>query len=143
MKSKTLNFVKIRGQIIAPMDDETAQQIERKADGVCFEVREVGNIRSPQFHRKFFKMIRVAYDNLPEQFNYPEFENFRSALLIAAGHYDTIAIPVQGELIEYRIPKSISYNALSDSDFSKLYDDTHRALLETFGIDYETLQDFF
>ena len=146
MKTKTINFVKIRGQIIAPMDDETAALSEGLPDGFCFETRIVGNIRSPEFHRKFFKMLRVAYENLSEQFatQYPDFENFRSALLIACGHFNLITVPLpDGSRVEYRQAKSVAYNELDDKAFAELYNTAHAKILELFGVDYDKMEDFF
>lgn len=137
MKSKTLNFVKIRGQIIAPMDDETAQYLEKKADGICFEVREVGIIRSPHFHRKFMASLRTAWENLPELNDYPDFEPFRKAVLILAGYFDVIILPTPAGPVQYKQARSMAYGEIEEKEFRELYEKCKNVLAKYFGITEE------
>lgn len=89
-------------------------------------------IRSPEFHRKYFAMLRFAYQNLPEKFagTYPTSELFRKTVQVMAGEYDRTWNLDTGE--EIVMPKSIAYESLDNAQFSSLYDRVCDVLLRNF-----------
>jgi len=71
--------------------------------------------RNVAFHRKFFALINMVYEN---QEKYNNIEHLRRDLTIASGFYE------QHETFTGQIrtePKSISFAKMSQDDFDKLY----------------------
>lgn len=88
-------------------------------------------VRSPRFHRLYFKFISLVYKNLPESITefedpetgeirdrYPTADSFRKRMEMLAGHYE-ITISLEG--VEELNPKSIKYEKLDDIEFRDLY----------------------
>ena len=74
--------------------------------------------RSGPQHRFYFSMLRMVYDNSEwAQDRWPRFENFREAIQIAAGHYET-RYTWSGE--EQLVPKSVSFARMGQDEFSEL-----------------------
>ena len=95
--------------------DEPSQEVMRK-----YKVGEVyrGDIvkpRSYQHHKLAFALLNLTYSN---QEKYDNFEKFRKAVAIAAGHTEEL-ITVDGEVLF--LPKSISYDALDEVEFTKVF----------------------
>lgn len=90
--------------------------------------------RNIGFHRKYFALLNVAYDNwtpgkIESKYGTPEknFDRFRADLTILAGFYET-TIRLNGETrIE---PKSISFGAMGQEEFEDLYSKTIDVLLK-------------
>ena len=71
--------------------------------------------RNIKFHRKFFALINLVYQN---QERYNSIEHLRKDLTIASGFYD-LRYGLHGEeIIE---AKSISFSNMSEDEFSELY----------------------
>lgn len=98
--------------------------------------------RNEKFHRKYFALLHVAFDNFTptvdqEQFkqHYPaveakpekNFKRFRNDIAILTGHYDT-TIRLDGTVrLEAR---SISFGKMSNEEFAQLYSATVNLLLK-------------
>lgn len=94
--------------------------------------------RSPKFHRKFFKMLRVAFDHWEpargrKRLTYrgqpiaKNFEAFREKVLILAGYYEQ-TFDLAGRM-QLRA-KSIAYERLDDDEFAVVYEAVLNVLLE-------------
>lgn len=98
----------------------------------CPEVVGFGKpkeIRSLEFHRKFFKMLNHVYDNI----EYPgSFEAFRKSVIIIAGFYEPSIIFIDDERLEVRQAKSIAFEKMDDYEFSKLYEASLLAIYKYF-----------
>ena len=81
---------------------------------------EIKKARNFQFHKKYFALIRLAYLNMPEQFDsqYPHPENLRKALQIEAGYFETSYTLDGMQLIE---SKSIAFDKLDEDGFQEVY----------------------
>ena len=90
---------------------------------------EVKKVRNPRFHRKFFALLKLAYDNMPESLSERFFnpEVFRSELLIRAGHCE---IYYDFDGAEKFKAKSISFETLDDIEFGKVYSDVLNVILK-------------
>jgi hypothetical protein len=84
----------------------------------CLFTADVKIVRSPEFHRKFWKMLRIVLANLPEQHQFKTAEALKDELLFRAGYY-TPFLTVSGDMA-YKV-KSISYESLDNLQFSELY----------------------
>ncbi len=90
--------------------------------------------RNYQFHKKFFALINVAWELLPErvQAMFKTCEAFRQQLLILAGHsmvtYDLKTNAFREEA------KSISFAELDEGGFTLVYDSCVTAVFEVFRL---------
>ena len=83
---------------------------------------EIKKVRNPQFHRKFFALINLGFNNLPEQYESicPNIEVFRSQMLVMAGHFEVLYDFDGKEMIK---AKSINFATVDDIEFSRIYQD--------------------
>lgn len=86
-------------------------------DGCSFTA-DVKIVRSPELHRKFWKMIRIVLANLPEQYDFKTAETLKDELLFRAGYFQKFQT-TSGETA-YKV-QSISYESLDNLQFSELY----------------------
>lgn len=77
--------------------------------------------RNVKFHRKFFSMIRAAWDCLTERQreNLRSVDNFREQLLITSGFSEPL-YDINGERFLERA-QSISFAKMDESAFNKVY----------------------
>lgn len=123
---------KLPGGLFRIDDEEGADRLKNIAVGKIVAV-EWKEPRNYQFHKKLFAMLRVGFDaweppevthnNLPVEKN---FDRFRRDCIIAAGYYD-IVVNFKGE--PRAEAKSISFGAMSEEEFGKLYNAVAELLL--------------
>lgn len=96
---------------------------------------EITKPRNGKFHRKFFKLLEVAFEN---QDKYDVFEAFRAEVTMRSGffiehHHVTGAISYQ--------PKSIAFGKMDELEFSKLYNKAIDVIIKNFmpGTDADEL----
>jgi hypothetical protein len=70
--------------------------------------------RSYQHHKLCMSLLNVTFQN---QDKYSNFEQFRKAVAIEAGHCETL-ITMQGEVLQ--LPGSLSYESLDEVQFTKV-----------------------
>lgn len=107
-------------------------------------VAEVKPERDLHKHKKFFALLRLAWENLPHEFDgiYPDYqESFRKAVQMMAGHVDNVRLP-NGMIIN--IPKSINFEIMDDEEFKRLYDKCVNIILQYFlkGTDEKELNNY-
>lgn len=96
--------------------------------------------RNPRFHRKFFALIRAAWDCITEQqrTNLRSVEAFREQLLITSGFSEPL-FDIAGNKFMERA-KSISFSKMDEAQFSDVYSkvlDTILTILTMDGISEE------
>lgn len=91
-------------------------------------------IRSVQFHRRYFAMIKMVFDN---QDIFDDQETFRKYVEMKAGHY-TVTKTVDGEMI---LPKSIAFDKLDDDEFQDLYGNVVAVVWEKFGMNSKVIEE--
>lgn len=102
---------------LVPADEEAKQIMRRWKIGETLKCA----VRKPRCytnHKRYFALLNLTFEN---QEKYRNFEHFRKAVQIAAGHVDEL-ITLDGELL--LMPKSISYDALDELEFSKVFAET-------------------
>lgn len=72
--------------------------------------------RNGQHHRKLFALLQLVSEN-SEIYDTPE--KALVAVKLVTGHFDLMAHPVTGEIMQ--IPRSISYEAMEQDEFDKFY----------------------
>lgn len=129
MKIKVQNT--IHGLI--PLYDEDYDEKKKLKLGATYEV-SVKLTRNLQFHRKYFKLLALAWEFqnevTTEEFFQNNFEKFRKTVEIAAGICDTIYSIERREFID--IPKSISFDQMDDAEFRNVYNRVKDVLYKVF-----------
>jgi len=136
---------------LVPLNDEEAEQLRRIKSGAVVEC-DIVNKRNPMFHRKFFKLLDIAFDAWSEidhgavyyqgQRVRPNKERFRKDITILAGFYEAVT-NLKGEVrLE---PKSISFSNMTQDEFEELYsavvDVVLSRILSARGYDEERLRE--
>ena len=86
--------------------------------------------RNIDFHRKFFTLIRLVFEN---QEHYKNKDELRADLTIESGYFTTYINKFTGE--EIKKAKSISFANMDDLEFSNLYNDFLNTVVRVFGWD--------
>ena len=106
---------------LVPMYPEDWDERKRLRLGEVYSV-EVKPQRNLAFHRKYFALVKTAWEYLPEQTSngFRSMDAFRKYCEVAAGYYDPFFSPVRGEFVE--VPRSIAFDRMDDAEFSELYE---------------------
>lgn len=72
--------------------------------------------RNGKHHRKLFALLQMVAENSE---TYDTTDKALVALKLVTGHFDLMVNPTTGEVIQ--VPKSISYEAMSQEDFEDWY----------------------
>lgn len=127
-------FIKSSAGLI-PGDEDSRSWFDRLKYGVTVRIR-AATMRNPQFHRKFFKMLHIAYDNHEwPQIETPhgpatcQFKQFREYVTIRAGFYELGATP-QGE--PRARASSISFASMDQDEFERVYSAVLDVILSEF-----------
>jgi hypothetical protein len=126
-------FVKTSSTLASPAYDDDKEKFDKLKTGDIFKAT-VKKVRNPKFHRKYFALINMLFDN---QSRFENKEKLRDYLTIKAGFYDETFTDV-GILLT---PKSISFDKMDDYEFGELFDITLKVIEKEFGIDNESILD--
>ena len=110
-------------------DYEVAKKLSAGKE-FLFEVKKSRNIR---FHRKYFALLNLVFQN---QEKYNNIEHLRNDLTIVSGYY-TQRLNLQGETVTEH--KSISFAKMTELEFSELYSATLDSIVKYFGFDREDM----
>lgn len=105
-----------------PATDEDMEKLLKVKKGEVAEVN-VKVLRNYRFHKKYFALIKTAYNFLTEpqrEFFHNSVDGFRYTLEVAAGYYDEFYSVTRQEWIQK--PKSIAFDKMDEAEFSKLYE---------------------
>lgn len=124
-------YCKVTSIGLIPLDDNDLQQKKRLRLGS--EVRvHVTLPRNIKFHRKFFALLNIVFNNLPEDIqrhtNIYSVESLLTAIKIDIGYFDMTTVN------KYKVvrPKSISFAAMDEAQFSKFYDNAVTDILTNY-----------
>ena len=98
--------------------------------------------RNYRFHKKFFALVRLTFDNLPlplvERWNVRSENDMLRRFKRDLGYYSSTVNDLGEREIEYR---SISFSAMDEQEFEKFYDDCVNLVLYQYipGIDRQDL----
>ena len=100
-----------------------------------FEVKYTKK-RNGKFHRKFFALVNLCYQN---QSKYNNIEHLRKHLSICSGHYELVFDLETGE--QKKEPLSISFANMDEVEFNQLYNDVLNVICEKFLFDRQEVLD--
>ena len=110
--------------------DEDFDEKRKLKIGKVYEA-EIKQIRNPKFLRKFFALLRCAWEYLNErqqEFFHNNPEKFRETLLLLTGYSESFYDPIRKEWLERA--KSISFASMSESEFSDFYERAKDAIYQ-------------
>jgi hypothetical protein len=128
----SLHLLRTQSGAFIPATEEDADLAKRFKVGSVSRV-ELKLMRNSAHHRKFFALVKIAFDmwteTLPEQTwrgmpVQPNIDHFRRDLIIAAGFHDVVwstKKDTEGNQQFRVIPKSIAFANMSQPEFEQLY----------------------
>lgn len=127
------------GFLVPETDYDYAQKLNLKV-GETYSV-EIKLARNTDHHRKYFKMINLAWEYLPEPLRYffHSSEGFRKHCEITAGYYEPLWCTRLGEWVEG--PKSIAFDKMDQAEFAELYNKV-RAVIDSILTRYISREEF-
>jgi hypothetical protein len=123
---------------LKPYTDEDALDLRRVGIGDILQAKALDQ-RNVQHHRKFFALIRVVFDNMPEQYDqyFPTKDDLRHELIKRAGFFKEYT-DLKG-IKQYRA-ESISFDSMSQKRFDELYDRVLDVVVLWFAFDRDILE---
>ena len=131
---KEIYLVKQLNGTLIPAHDSDKELMSNIKAGEIYKYN-FSKPRNVKFHRKFFALINLVYQN---QDHY-SFEDLREKLIKASGHYRIVIDIETGE--EERKAKSIAFANMDEVEFSKLYNDVLNAIIKVFGWDGKDIEE--
>lgn len=128
---------------LVPMYDSDLDMKKRLKVGTTVRCR-VTQPRNYEFHKKFFALVRLTYDNLPlslvERWNVRSVDDMLRRFKRDLGYYSSRTNDMGEREIEYR---SISFAAMDEQEFERFYNDCVNLVLYTYirGIEREDLEE--
>lgn len=91
-------------------------------------------IRDPKTHRRYFQMLRVAFDN---QELYKSREDFRDIMQMKAGYFRTV--PTDKGTVLY-LPQSIKYEELDEGEFTEVCKRVQDEVIKFIGVNVKDFE---
>lgn len=107
-----LTFIAYDGKL-APATDEAESWLRKIKPGDVIDVDAV-RPRSQRFHRLFFALLKIVSDNIDNC----SVDNLLDVIKLGTGHTKIVELPSGGY---YTIPKSISFSAMDQDQFSAFF----------------------
>lgn len=120
-------------------DREEFSRLKRNTDVLV----EVGKKRNYEFHKKFFALLKLTYDNFPERMedklNVHSVEDLRTRLKIDLGLYEVSHYENQSVIV----PKSIAFDKMDETEFEKFYKMSVNHILKNYlkGVTNEQIEE--
>lgn len=127
---------------LVPLYDDDYEQKRKLRLGKVY-LAEIKLARNVQFHRKYFALIKCAWEYQNESvqsFFHNDCNLFRKTVEVAAGICDRVFNLRLKEWVD--IPRSISFSAMDEAEFAEMYERIKDVLFSTFlkDIDYKEFQ---
>ena len=125
-------LVKTLGGVFKPSHDTDYEKFKKLKSEQTYKCK-VTQPRNVKFHRKYFALINLVYQN---QERYDNADDLRHDLTVASGYY-TQRLNLEGEIITEA--KSISFSSMKQDDFNSLYSATLDAIVKYFSFDRDSM----
>jgi hypothetical protein len=122
------NLLKGHNNSLKPGDEQAEQWLNKVPFAepvVCTLTRP----RNPEFHRKFFSLLQLVFEN---QERYDNFERFRKEIVMRAGFYEE-HVHLTGK-VSY-VAKSLAFDKMDALEFEALYDKCCEVIIQYFWPD--------
>jgi len=125
-------LIKKENNTFGLVNDSDLEEANKIKVGTVY-VYQYSKPRNYEFHKKFFALIKLLFDN---QEVYSNMEHLRNDLTIASGFY-TVRYNFDGvEIIE---PVSISFASMDNNKFEEYYNAVLNTICEKFNFDREDI----
>ena len=104
---------------------------------------EIKKGRNIEFHKKYFALLKLTYDNFPEwledTLNVHSIEGLRTRIKIDLGLYEVSHYGNQSIII----PKSIAFDKMDETEFEKFYNMSVNHILKNYlkGVSNEQIEE--
>ena len=115
------------------MPMENCKPFDKLEIGEEIEI-DITSKRNIQFHKKFFALIKLAFDN---QDYYTDLEDLRKDLIKVAGFYENRTNFITGEIETKH--NSISFSSMNNDEFQEVYNKVLQVVSEFLNTDKEEL----
>ena len=122
-----IDLVKIQNNYLAPSLPTDVEKLSKWKLGEVLRAK-INKPRNIKFHRKYFALLNVAFDN---QDKYTNFEDLRVEVQLKCGWYQE-HVTTKGQIVY--VPKSIAFSKMDEIEFSELYDKAIDVILKNFCI---------
>lgn len=126
--------VKTLNGSLKPAYDTDLEVFKKMPKGEPFEI-EYKKKRNPLFHRKYFGLMNLAFNN---QDTYEHLDDVRRYISVMAGFVEEMVNAQTGEI--YHVPKSISFDSMDELEFSELYERSKDVISEWIGVSNEEIE---
>lgn len=126
--------VKTISGFLKPAYESDHEAFKKMPINEIFEI-EYTKARNVDFHRKFFALLNLAYQN---QSDYRLMEDLRRDLTITSGYYEEHVNKITGEC--YRTAKSISFASMDEIEFNGVYNAVKDVIHKWLGINNERIE---
>lgn len=111
-----------KGSALVPFDAMSFEEMDsiREGEWVAAKVTRPRNL---QHHRKFFALLTILFE---AQDKHATVEGLLDEIKIGIGHCNYHKIKIGRTVIDYAVPRSISFAKMGQEDFDKLYEDSIR-----------------
>lgn len=123
-----IRLLKTHNNRLSPNDGQ-AEQYLTKVPFSELVICTVKRPRNPQFHRKFFSLLQLVFEN---QERYTNFDQFRKEIVMRAGFYEE-HVHLTGK-VSY-VAKSLAFGSMDETEFSDLYDKCCAVIIQYFWPD--------
>lgn len=117
---------------LLPVGDDSYDEKKKLKLGQIYNA-EIKVSRNIKFHNKYFSLINLAWEYLPERTSngFRTKENFRKYVEVASGWCDLFYSPKLKQWVE--IPKSISFASMDETAFRDFYDKVKAVIFRIIG----------
>ena len=123
----------LNGSLISAYNTDS-DKIKKLKPGEFYKCK-ITHPRNIQFHRKFFALIKMLFDN---QEIYINADRLRKDLLISAGYFEEW-VDFYGEI--HREAKSISFAKMTEFEFGEMYSRVLDQIVANFNFDKQDIID--
>lgn len=116
-------FIKTLGGSLSPMNEIGADTL-RSVEVGDFVLVEIRRPRNPRFHRKFFALINLIYQN---QTIYTTIDDLLDAIKIYVGYYETLELRDGTKVAR---PKSIAFHKMDEAKFEQFVESVYQVVRE-------------
>lgn len=123
-------YLKVLSSGLVPMYDSDFDEKKKLKIGTMV-VADIKQPRNYEHHKKFFALLRMVVDNMPEELQerYPNTDTLLTEIKYQLGHFQT-HITLSGR--ETYIPKSISFDSMTQDEFNDFYNGAIDVVLRWF-----------
>lgn len=149
-------FKKSSSQGILPCCEDSMSLFDKIPDGALVMVEYIKS-RNYENHKRFFALVKVTFDN---QDTFDNYEIWRKHLLMVAGHYEAVVVPIPkrlGKVIGYLKrhlggdmadgiidiieqsfgvqywPCSITFDKMDENEFNEMFNNAINGFIGRYG----------